>query len=742
MKCTHWEQAARGFLLLLATCVSSLAQAQGERIGLVLGGGGARGTAHIGVLKVLERERIPIHAIAGTSVGSIVGALYAAGYSPEEIEDAIGSIDWVDIFHDATARRELPMRQKETDIGIVANLEVGLEGSNLRFPTTLVRGQKLGLWLRRMFLGRGQVESFNDLPIPFRCVATDIGQVKPVVFQSGDLALAVRASMAVPGVFAPVKHEGHVLVDGGIVDNIPIDVARQMGVDRLIVVDVGQPLAPAESIQGGVQVLLQMVNGMMRELSQQSLSKLSSRDVLLRPELGLLTSGSFQQAIEGVDAGEEAGLAAVEQLRDMSVPEAEYLAWQRTQRQSYSPPQTMSFVEVETSQSATAEYVHDRISARSGRPLDLPQLEKDISGAFGRGTYESISYSLDTDAQGGTGLRVVPVDASIGRTLFRAGLQIDDDFAGNDDYQLNVEARVTSLTEKGSEWRTLVGLGRVLSLGTDLYVPFAERGNWFVAPSIEYNALNQPLVSADGDTVAQYRLTTYGGAFKVGRDFGDRLQLSTSLVRSRARADLSIGLPQPSELNSTDVGGVATGVLWDSLDNVRFPRRGMRAEVTYTMFDESLGSDQDGDLLRIAFDKAYSFGPNTVMLGGRASISANQTGALQTLSTLGGLTFLSGLKERELIGTQLLFFRGIYYRRLTRQSLLFDLPVYLAGSLEAGNTWLDRAEVSTGDLIKASSIFLGIDLPIGPLQLGYGRTFDGRDAVYLTFGSLVLPNYR
>lgn len=170
---------------------------------------------------------------------SIVGGLYAAGYSPDEIEQAIGSIDWLDIFHDETARRERPMRQKETDIGIVANLEVGVANGNLTFPTTLVRGQKLGLWLRRMFLGRGNVENFDDLPIPFRCVAADIGQVKPVVFRSGDLALAVRASMAVPGAFAPVKHEGRVLVDGGIVNNIPIDVAREMGVDRVIVVDVG-----------------------------------------------------------------------------------------------------------------------------------------------------------------------------------------------------------------------------------------------------------------------------------------------------------------------------------------------------------------------------------------------------------------------------------------------------------------------------------------------------------------------
>lgn len=153
---------------------------------------------------------------------------------------------------------------------------------------------------------------------------------------------------------------------------------------------------------------------------------------------------------------------------------------------------------------------------------------------------------MEDDGLGSSGVRVEPVDAAIGRTLFRGGLQIDDDFAGNSDYQLNLEGRITSLTEKGGEWRTLVGLGRVLSLSTDLYLPFAQRGNWLVSPSVEYSSLNQPLV-ADGDTIAQYRLSTYGGAFKIGRDFGDKLQLSTSLVRSRAQADLKIGIPELEE---------------------------------------------------------------------------------------------------------------------------------------------------------------------------------------------------
>ncbi len=740
-------RALRRAVWILALLWGAAAHAREERIGLVLGGGGARGAAHIGVLKVLERERIPVHAIAGTSVGAIIGGLYSAGYSPEEIEKMIGSIDWIDIFHDDTARVDQPMRQKETDLGSVANLEIGIVEGRLTIPTTLVRGQKLGLLLRRMFLGRSNVETFDDLPIPFRCVATDIGVVKPVVFSSGDLALAVRASMAVPGAFAPVKHEGKVLVDGGIVDNVPIDVARQMGVDRLIVVDVGQPLAPAESVQSGFQIMLQMISGMMRDRSEERLATLTERDVFLRPTIEDVTSASFPQAIEAVGPGEAAAQAVIDRLRTFSVSEAEYAAWQATQHRQFAQAPDISFVNVDSTRSATSEFVRDRIAAETGKPLDLDALEKDIKGAFGRGTYDSITYHLATDEQGRTGLDVVPVDTSLGRTVFRTGFQINDDFQGNDDYQLNIEGRVTGLTPKGAEWRTFLGMGRVSALETDFYLPFAERGNWFVTPLLSYYALNQPLVGDQepllDQTLAQYRVETWYGEFRLGRDFGDRFRLSAAVLRGQDHAELAVGLPDvfPRSLVA-DVGGMNATMLWDSLDNVRFPRRGMRAEVSYTEYDSHLGSDEDGNLLRISVDKAFSGGRNTLLLGARASLAKDAINAEQSASTLGGLTYLSGLRDRQLIGDQMLLLRSIYYRRLTQQALLFDMPLYLAGSLEGGNVWEDYDDVSFDDLIGAASVFLGVDLPIGPLQFGYGRTFDGRSAVYLTFGSLVLPGYR
>jgi NTE family protein len=726
---------------LAAVAAESPVSSPGERIGLVLGGGGARGTAHIGVLKVLEREHIPIHAIAGTSIGAVVGALYASGHSPEEIEKIVGDIDWVDLFRDATDRESAPMRQKETDDGNLINFEIGVSDGEVSYPTALVSGQKLSLLMRSWFLGSSEVKNFDDLPIPFRAVATDIGVIKPVVFDSGDLALALRASMAVPGAFTPVEYNGKVLVDGGIIDNLPIDVMRTMGVDRIIVVDVAAPLLPPDQVKTGPAILLQMITGYMLARSEEQLQNITPRDLLLRPDLGELGSLDFVTSTSGIDLGEKAAMAEVERLRSFSVPDTQYLTWQGTQRKQPATDPVISFVRVVSDSSRTHEYVRDRLSQQIGQPLDREALERDIGASFGRGTYDSLSYHLVTNEQGQTGLEVVPRDTALGRLLFRGGLQISDNFAGTNDYQLNLEARMTDLTPKGGEWRVFGGLGRLTRLETDLYLPFGARGNWFVEPYVGYTAIDQPILF-EGETIAEYRIGSWLGALDIGRDFGDRFRTSVGVLRGQDHAERLIAVPQLPETDLANLGGVNATLLWDSLDNVRFPRHGLRAEASFTSFTQDLGSDFDGEQLRLSVDKAFAFGTSTLMIGGRASLTSDEVDSFQTQSALGGLTYLSGLGEYELIGNQMLLLRSVFYRRLSRQGLLFDVPVYIAGSLEGGNVWARSSDVSLDDLIGAGSLFLGVDLPIGPLQLGYGRTFDGRDSLYLTFGSLVLPRYR
>lgn len=712
-----------------------------ERIGLVLGGGGARGAAHIGVIRLLERERIPVHAIAGTSMGAIVGGMYASGYSPDEMERVLGSVDWRDVFQDSSPREQWPMRQKETDLGNVANLEFGRADGRFTLPQSLIRGQRLGLLLRRLFLGHAQHASFDELPIPFRAVATDLGSIKPVVFDSGDLVLAIRSSMSLPATFAPVHHDGRVLIDGGVVDNLPVDVARRMGVDRLIVVDVGSDLAPAEEVESPVAVLNQVIGGLMRDHTVAARESMSDRDVYLRPDLKDITTLSFDRVRDAVAPGELAAEAAIAQLRQMAAPEDQYESWRLAQRRRFAADPELSFVRVESARSRTARLVEDRLAARVGSRLDETRLDRAISSAFGRGDYDGISYALEDAPDGRKGLVVTPVDSGLGRAVFRIGLQVSDDFDGNSDYQFNAEMRFRGLTARGGEWRTLLEAGRQTSITSDLYLPFGGEGRWFLRPEARYNALNQQ-ISIGGASVAEYRLETIGASLSLGRDFGENFRLSAGVLRAEDRARRKIALPLFPAVVEDRLAGYNATMLWDDLDNVKFPRRGLRAEFKYDHYLRDFGGDADGDLLRLSVDKPFSIGPHTVMLGARASLSPQDLESFGSQATLGGLTFLSGLADRELVGQQMLLIRGIYYRRLSRQRNFFDLPVYLATSLEAGNVWGRYDDVSLDDMQGAASVFLGVELPLGPLQIGYGRTFGGEQALYLTFGSLVLPRYR
>ena len=624
-----------------------------------------------------------------------------------------------DIFHDGSPRVDVPMRQKETDLGTVANLEIGIVNGDSPFLRRSCAAKSSGCGCAACFSVEAEVDSFDDLPIPFRSVATDIGDVRPVVFKSGDLALAVRASMAVPGAFAPVHHEGKILVDGGIVDNIPIDVARDMGVDRLIVVDVGQPLAPAESIDSSFEVLLQMVGGMMRDRTKEKSEALHrARCVLCDRSCGALTNASFQRAVEGIDPASRRRSRPSISLRALAVPEEQYVAWQKTQRQHYTPPPAIAFVDVDASKSATAEFVRDRISAKTGEPLDARALERDITGTFGRGTYDSITYRLAKNERGETGIEVLPVDGMLGRTIFALGMQISDDFSGNDDYQLNVESRVTGCSDKGAEWRTFVGLGRVSGLATDLYLPFAERGNWFIAPEVSLHR-----IESTSHRGRRHRRAVSSRKLAWRAAPRPRFRRSVAhldaLIRRSGRRRSAEGLPfLPTSLCS-DIGGVEAAILWDSLDNVKFPRRGVRAELSlHDVRSRSRLRRQTAISCDSPSTPRSASGRNTLMLGARASRMKDSVDAFQTESSLGGLDISIWPAGARAFGDQMLLLRSIFYRRLTQQSLLFDMPSYFAGSFEGGNVWDNYDDVSLNDLIGAGSVFLGIDLPIGPLQLG------------------------
>jgi NTE family protein len=709
-------------------------------IGLVLGGGGARGAAHIGVLKVLERERIPVAYITGTSMGSIIGSMYAAGYSPDEMEAILGAVDWPDMLEDDPPRVDMPMRRKDETLRYLLDFKLGVQDGKVLLPRGAIQGQKLLLLMRRLLLSTWPVEDFDQLPIPFRCVATDIVTGEAVVFHQGDLSLAVRASMSVPAAFAPIRVDGRLMVDGGLVNNVPYDVAKAMGATRVIAIDVGTPALTNEQLNSPIAITLQMITLVTQKLTDRILANMQPEDVLIKPELGDLGSGAFDRSAEAIPLGEQAAEAMVERLREFSVGEAEYAAWQaRIRRRDFDPP-LIEFVETVTTRSKTASYVDRVMKENEGKPLDVAEVERDLGEAYGAGQYERIVWRLDRGDDGRTGIEVTPVDKGWGPGFLTFGLQVSDDFEGRSDYQLSAEFTQTGMNRWGLEWRTILGIGRLTGIRSELFQPLGPEGQFFAEPYVDYRAANQPLTVASAE-LAQYRLSRG----RVGADVGwlpDRNnRIEAGLFAGSDDASLRVGDPALNDDVRSDVGAVRLGFTHDTLDNADFPGHGSRIELEAEAYRETLGSDADGEVLRGNVDWAFSLGRHRLLLGGRGTTFYGDEVSLASAGFLGGFTNLSGFTERELFGAHSLLGRAVYYRRLTDDTKLFSVPAYVGGSLETGNVFDVRDDVSLDSLIFAGSLFVGVDTFFGPVFLGYGRAETGEQSWYLTFGSLLRPQF-
>ncbi|HET9033232.1 MAG TPA: patatin-like phospholipase family protein [Dokdonella sp.] len=725
-------------LFALACLVPNGAEAKDECVGLVLGGGGARGGAHIGVLKVLERENIPICAIAGTSVGAIIGSLYAIGYSPDQIEAIISAIDWKDVLSDDPPRIDMPMRRKEEDFRYLLDFKLGIQNGRVTFPRGVVQGQKLNLLLRRLLLPAWKINDFDRLPIPFRCVGTDIGVGKGVVFNQGDLALAVRASMSVPGAFAPIRVDGRLMVDGGLYNNLPVDVVREMGATRVIVVDVSAPLLPEKELTSPFAISMQMVGMLMNERTEVVLEAMRPGDITIRPELGNLGSAAFDRATTGIGPGAAAAETVLDELRSLALSDKDYAAYKSSLPKLDFDTPLVEFVDVATNRSRTARYVEDRMIGVQAGPLDIPDIEQRVGEAYGQGSYERIVWKM-VERDGLTGIEVLPVDKGWGPSSLGFALHLSDNFRGDSNFSLATEATFSGFNDTGGEWRNRVEFGQTTGLRSEFYQPWGKRGRWFVEPAVYYRAINQPFGDGDGDgTSAEYRLSELGAELETGAAIGNASQLSATLLRGRSNANLLVGLPPFPESVHESYAGISLKWITDTLDSADFPSSGQRNAIDLSAFRPVIGGSSNGETALWRWDNAFSRGRHNLLLGARAAVSWGSPGSFQSIYTLGGFTNLSGLGERELVGDQLAIVRAVYYRRFGDMSRLFSLPAYLGASIEAGNTWDLRSQIGV-DPIIAGSIFVGLDSPLGPIFLGFGADDQGNNSVHLTFGSLLRP---
>lgn len=734
-------------LLLSLTSLWPLAQAAAQaggaqpRIGLVLSGGGARGSAHIGVLKVLEEMRIPIHVVVGTSMGSLVGGGYAAGLTPAVLEERVTQVNWDRLFNDDPPREDWPARRKQAYQTPTFDFTVGVRDGHFKLPKGAIAGQQVQLFFNDLVKGAETARDFDDLPIPYRAVATNLENGQMAVFSRGPLPVAMRASMSVPGLFAPMEWDDHLYVDGGLVRNLPIDVARELGVDVIIAVNLGSGYLPREDLGNILGVTGQMIAILTEQNVQVSLKQLDpQRDVLILPELGDITAADFDRAPEAIAVGEAAARKMAPQLARYRLGEAEYAAWHRARFGPGRPARGVSEVRVVGLDRVNPAVFHNLAKAQEDKDLDRARLEADIQTIYGQGDYERISYHFEPQSDDGDLLIVNAVEKAWGPGYLGFGLGLMTDNQGDSRFGLRGTYDQRWVNDLGAEIGVDLTLGNVPNLHAEFYQPFNLERAGFVAPYLDYG-LNPESIFLNDQRIARYDVIRA----RLGVDLGTTLrgtELRIGPYLGQTEVSLDTGSPRLEEGRINDTG-LRARLYYDTMDSAAVPREGTRIFLEARNPLEAMGADVQYTRALLTATTAYSFGPHTLALKVKGGSSFGEPMPYYDQFALGGFLNLSGYAYEQFRGEEMAFAGLAYYRQIAALPPPIGRGLYLGASLEAG--WLSEGVVRspfTGERTVLSpeksgfgaSLFFGSDTWIGPAYLGLGVTGTGESTVYVLIG--------
>jgi len=707
------------------------APAEGEPvIGLALGGGGARGFAHVGVLKYLEEHRIPYHRIAGTSMGSIAGGFAAAGMTAGDITELVEQTDWVDIFSDNTERQDVPFRRKQDDFIGLYGPKIGIGEGDAALPYGVVSGQKILFLFESVAALRTQVHDFDTLPVPYRAIATDLVTGELVLLDGMPLALAMRASMSVPGVFDPVHLHGHLLVDGGLVRNLPVDIVRDMGADVVIAVDVGTPLRAAEDIGNALSIMEQMTGLAIVANTRTQVEALADGDVLIRPPLGDdITSASFDSFSDAFTLGYAAAQERAEELASYAVTEAEYARWRTRLERCVAGAPTLQFVEIDNRSRFSDAVIEELIDFEPGQSLDLEQLDENLRQIHGLGFIRTASYSI-VEEDGRQGLRILVLQDDRGTDFIETGLTVAASGRGSI-INLQVGYLKTDLDERGSEFRAVVQAGDDVGLLTDVFKYLDDRRAWSVNPYAFASRRDLLIFDPDGRALSQARVSEAGAGLRFGREFGRHGFLGVGLRSFTGEGEIRIGIPSPGV--DFDGGEWALTAIWDRLDDLYLPTRGARARLDYIQSADWLGSDDDYTQMLANLSTSKTWGPHNLLFTARYNVTLDGEAPLYALYTGGGFLNMSGFEPNELVGQNFGVVGAGYRYRVVDSGFL---PGYLGGTVEYGNAAPDRDDLFREGILNGS-LYFAYDTPVGPLYFGWGWNEDRRGLIFLRLGALI-----
>ncbi|EHU4838586.1 patatin-like phospholipase family protein [Vibrio parahaemolyticus] len=749
-------------LFLIAT--PSVAQVKNEdtptrpKVAVVLAGGGAKGAAHIGVLKALEEMHIPVDIITGTSMGAYVGGLYATGMSADEIESFIYSVDWNSGYRDRVDRSQRRVRDKEYEDRYQITTDLGLRFGEVRAPTGVVQGQNMLRVLRETTGNLGRFDSFDELAIPYRSVATDILELDEVVIGNGYLVDAMMASMSVPGALPPYKLNGHMLVDGGVVNNMPVDVARAMGADVVIAVDISTDYKTEDDFTGLFTVADQLSNYLVRRSTQQQVETLQEQDVYIRPNVGQMETVEFDKMPWAFQSGYDITKEMESKLVGLRLSNAEYQKYidhkqEVRKKLVYGDDRVVDEIVIVNNTHYSDVLLTNRLELETGRKIETAEIEKAVENLYALDRFELITYHFEE--VDGSNLLVFDVnEKSWGPNYLNFRFFLEDDFDTDSQYGIGMSTNFTNLNSHGAEMALNVEMGTDKLIEAELYSPVLSSQEFFVAGKVAYSSEGRNLPVSDDDSslssVNDFLPVSYT-EFVSEIAIGIQPTLWQELRLGGRYSSGSIELSTLASVGNLDFErrGLFANYRLDTLDDFAFPTRGLLVDLEYLVSHDTspqeIGQSKPEDIVEdtvyeidARFKGAMSYQRHTLVGQAEYSFVQSKNSSI-TLDPreLGGFLHLSGIPRNSLIGQNLFFSSLVYrYKWFDNDFGLFEAPVYVGASLEHGGTWSDNdLKLNEAPLYNAASIFFGVDSPIGPIMLAYGRTEQNMEAVYLIVGT-------
>lgn len=709
---------------------STAAAAPRPRVGLVLAGGGAKGGAHVGVLKVLEEMHVPIDCIAGTSMGAVVGAGYASGISSSDMTTFLLGVDWKSVVGGLGQRGMEPIEQKRQGVTYSNTLQLGVRDAHVVMAPGLVNTSGIENLLRSFVAGARSQTDFDRLPIPFRAVATDMVSGSMVVLDHGDLATAMRASMAIPGAFAPVLLDDQVLADGGLMRNIPVDVARKLCADVVIVVNLVEPPPKAENMRSPAQLLGRTMDVMIEANETQQLQSITAQDVRIDVEMGDIGTADFERIGETIPLGEAATRKVAAQLARFAVPADQYAQWRSRITSGPNTGFQVADVQFKGLERVNPAYLAQGTHIHAGDVVDIADISKEAQRLSALEDIEGVSYELKGDPAKPT-LVWLPQEKSWGPNFLKADIGLYTSAASDDSFLFYIQHTRTWVNDLGAQWRNELQVGTDKLLSTSFYQPLDVSQRYFVEPKLQIANTRQDLYQ-DGERLARYRFNDFSGRIDFGLNLGNQSQVRIGYAATRRELKLDTGPQLLPEDNVLDAG-LTLSAIHDSRDTPFNPTRGRVAAFEYQRADHSLGSDRDWQRAELGLGLALPLRKDVLWVNAAGGTDFGTSLPADRLFVLGGPLSFPGQDAGELRAGSYWTLSTGYLWKLTDIFSLRGQALYAGLRLQGGQVFDRFDTVPDGD-IESVSVYLTGGTPVGPLTLGFATTTTNSWSLWLTIG--------